>query len=106
MSNVVSIVKSQFDSVETFGGNGNYNKTGVPGQYGIKVMSSLTDPDPGFFAPNVTRVFVGGANADVLSDGGLYGQAQGVDIGNFDTSEFVFTVLDEIGNDAQAIPWH
>ncbi len=48
-------------------------------------------------------MFVGGANADVLSTGGLYGQSQSVDVGNFDTSEFVFIVLDEIGIDAETI---
>ncbi len=36
MSDIVDIVKAQFDSVETFGGNGNYNKTGIPGQFGIR----------------------------------------------------------------------
>lgn len=90
--------------VPQFGGNGNYNATGIAGQFGIRILNSRDHADPGFFAPHVTRVFVGGSGADVLvPGGGLYGISESVDVGNFDTSEIVFTVLDAIGQDAQDI---
>lgn len=86
------------------GGNGNFNATGIPGQYGVKILNSRDHADPGFNAPYVTRVFVGGAADDVIFPAGLYGIAQSVDVGNFNTSEFVLTLLDAIGFDAQTIP--
>jgi len=106
IDDIVARVKEDFAlSVPQFGGNGNFAVTGVPGQYGITILNSRDNPDPGFFAPNVTRVFVGGSGADVLVPGsGLYGISETVDIGNFDTSEFVFTILDAIGVDARTIP--
>lgn len=90
--------------VPATGGNGDFNRTGVPGQYGVKILNSRDHADPGFNAPYVTRVFVGGAADDVIFPAGLYGIAQSVDVGNFNTSEFVLTLLDAIGVDAQTIP--
>ncbi len=85
------------------GGNGNFNQTGIAGQYGVQILNSRDHADPGI-APNVTRVFVGGATDGVIFPDGLYGIAQTIDIGNFDTNEYVLTLLDWIGNDAQEIP--
>lgn len=84
------------------GGNGDFNRTGVPGEYGIRILNSRDHADPGFNAPYVTRVFVGGSAPDIFIDSdGLYGIAQTVDVGNFNTSEFVLTFLEAIGLDAQ-----
>ena len=84
------------------GGNGNFNATGVPGEYGVRILNSRDHADPGFDAPYVTRVFVGGSAPDIFIDSqGLYGIAQSVDVGNFNTSEFVLTFLEAIGLDVQ-----
>ncbi len=84
------------------GGNGDFNRTGIPGQYGIKILNSRDHVDPGFNAPYVTRVFVGGSVPDFFIDSDdLYGIAQSVDVGNFNTSEFVLTFLEAIGLDVQ-----
>lgn len=82
------------------GGNGNFNQTGIPGQFGIRILNSRDHADPGFNNPFVTRVFVGGTTDDVFQAPGLYGLAQNIDVGNFNPGSYVFTLLDAIGDDA------
>lgn len=103
IDDILNRVEDDFNIwIPATGGNGNFNATGVPGQYGVKILNSRDHADPGFNAPYVTRVFVGGSAPDIFIDSdGLYGIAQTVDVGNFDTSEFVLTFLEAIGLDAQ-----
>ncbi len=86
------------------GGNGNFNQTGIAGQFGVTILNSRDHADPGFFAPNVTRVLIGGSAATFGFAPGIYGLSEGIDVGNFDTSELVFVVLDQIGADSLSLP--
>ncbi len=82
------------------GGNGNFNESGVPGEFGVRILNSRDHASPSFNDPFTTRVFVGGTAEDVFFDEGLYGIAQSIDVGNFDPSGFVLTLLDAVGQDA------
>jgi len=82
------------------GGNGDFNQSGIPGEFGIRILNSRDHADPGFNNPYVTRVFVGGTVDDVFQAPGLYGLAQNIDVGNFNPGAYVFTLLDAIGDDA------
>ena len=77
------------------GGNGNYNATGNPGEFGIRILNSRDHADPGLLAPHVTRVVIGGTNADILIlPPQVLGLAETIDVGNFDTSELVLAPID------------
>jgi len=103
IDDILQRVEYDFNTwIPATGGNGDFNRTGVPGEFGIRILNSRDHADPGFNAPYVTRVFVGGSAPDIFIDSdGLYGIAQTVDVGNFNTSEFVLTFLEAIGLDAQ-----
>ncbi|MFM2094827.1 MAG: hypothetical protein RIS70_1951, partial [Planctomycetota bacterium] len=90
-----------FDSVKLSGANGDYSTSGKAGEYGFKVVNSRDVPDP-WGLPNVTRVIIGGSEEE-LGITGLYGISESVDFGNFDTSESVVVLLDNLGPDTQAI---
>lgn len=92
---VVEEVELHFQSIATNGSNGDFDATGIAGQYGIEIRNSLEDPDPGFNNPLVTRVVIGGTNADLGPvGGGLLGVSPSGDIGNFNPSEIVLAPLD------------
>ncbi|TWU24176.1 Dockerin type I repeat protein [Novipirellula galeiformis] len=92
---VMAEVKMHFQSIADNGSNGDFAATGIAGQYGIEIRNSLDDPDPGFNNPLVTRVVVGGTNADLGDIGGnLLGVSPSGDIGNFNPNEIVLSPLD------------
>lgn len=104
IDDVVSRVEDDFNIwMPLTGGNGDFNQTGIPGQYGVQILNSRDHADPGD-SPYVTRVFIGGATDGVIFPDGLYGIAQTIDIGNFAPAEYVLTLLDWIGTDAQELP--
>ncbi|MCS7467472.1 Ig-like domain-containing protein [Stieleria sp. ICT_E10.1] len=87
----VDLVHSDFFSVITDGQNGDYNSTGNPGDFGIRILNSRDAalglyPEPSLDDPLVTRLFIGGTIADAGIDG-ILGIAQSLDIGNFDMAE-------------------
>ncbi len=95
-------VRKRFDSVVSLGGNGDFDNTGVAGQFAIEFLNSRDNPDPGS-DPFVTRAFIGGigANANLPP---VFGVAQSVDVGNFDPSEFIILPLEAFEPTAASIP--
>ena len=98
---IVEVAK-RFESVALFGTNGDIASTGIAGQYGIEILNSRDHADPGT-DPYVTRVFVGGT-ADDANLPPVFGIAQSIDIGNFDTSEFVILPVEAFEPTVAAIP--
>ncbi|TWT71928.1 Ig-like domain-containing protein [Crateriforma conspicua] len=91
---VLAEVERGLGTIATNGGNGDFNETGVPGQYAVTVLNSRDHADPGFDNPLVTRIIVGG---DSTSSGfATIGLAQYADVGNFDLSDTGFVLLDQI----------
>ncbi len=81
-------------TVATNGGNGDFNTTGVPGQYAVTVLNSRDHADPGFNNPLVSRIVVGG---DVNQAGiDTIGLAQFADIGNFSLSDNAIVLVDQV----------
>lgn len=99
----VAQVKSDFASVTRNGGNGDYKATGNVGDFAITVLNSRDHADPGLNNPLVTRVIVGGTEAEA-GIAGILGIAQSLDIGNFDMSEIAITPLDNFLAAATAFP--
>ena len=99
---VVAEVRNRFDSVSLLGGNGDFDSTGIAGQFGIDILNSKDHPDPGN-DPFVTRVQIGGSTADVLI-AGILGISQSLDIGNFDPSEIVLLPIEFFEAAATSVP--
>lgn len=57
------------------------------------VMNSRDHADP-FGQPNVSRIIVGGTQAQLGTAGGLLGIAESIDVGNFDMSETALAMMD------------
>ena len=102
VNRVLIEVRKRFDSVVRFGGNGDFDNTGIAGQFGIEFLNSRDDADPGD-DPFVTRVFVGGTAADANLPP-VFGIAQSIDVGNFDPSEFIIMPVEAFEPTVAAIP--
>jgi len=87
--------------------NGYFPSTGRPGDFGVRLVSSLDSPDI-FGNANVSRISVGGTDAELgLAITGLFGVAESVDIGNFNREESALVVAElhaTFAADRQAIP--
>ena len=83
----------QFDFLGLNGNAGDFDRTGVAGDYGITILNSRDHVDPGNH-PLVTRVAVGGVAGDINGPPGLFGISETIDVGNFGMSDTVFTVFD------------
>ncbi len=81
-------------TIPTTGTNGHYSRTGTPGQFDLQILNSRDHGDV-WGQPNVSRVIVGGTQLQ-LGLTGLYGIAQSVDIGNFETAETAVVLLDTL----------
>ncbi len=88
INRVLIEVNKRFQSVVTFGSNGSFLETGVPGQFGIQIFNSRDHADPGN-DPFTTRAVIGGSSADFLGLP-ILGIAQYIDIGNFQPAANVF----------------
>lgn len=96
INKILQRVEEDFNvGVANLGGNGSYDLTGIPGQFGIRILNSRDHADP-FGVPNVTRVIVGGTNTDISQTPAVLGISETIDVGNFDTSELVFSPLDQV----------
>jgi large repetitive protein len=85
---VLVAVQNRFASVVQFGGNGNFNATGIPGQFGIQIFNSRDHADPGD-DPFTTRAVIGGSTADIqIPD--VLGISTILDVGNFNPGGLVF----------------
>lgn len=85
--------------------NGFYAQTGNPGDFDIQIVNSADSPDI-FGQKNVSRVVIGGGNADfgVPTSIGLLGIAQEVDIGNFDHEDTALVMVDLLAQLATSFP--
>ena len=89
---IVNTVEENFDDLRTEMLNGDWPSSFIPGEYDIEIRNSRDHEDV-WGLPNVSRMIIGGTTADI---GGLpiFGIAQSIDVGNFDTAETGFTLLD------------
>ena len=63
------------------GANGDYARSGTPGEFGIDIRNSMDNADPGA-NPLVTRIIVGLTDNERLANQDI-GYAQFIDVGNF-----------------------
>ena len=87
---VVSQVVNVYEDLTRTGENGDFVESGVPGEYGIRILNSRDHGGQiALNDPRLTRVFIGG-NEDTIP---AFGVAQTVDIGNFDLSQVRLSTL-------------
>jgi len=86
---VLEQLEDRFRSVAQFGGNGDFNETGIPGQFGIQFLNSRDHDDPGI-DPFTTRAIIGGSMADLPIPVDVLGVSTTLDIGNFNPGDLVF----------------
>ena len=91
IDSVLNVILENFADVGLVGQNGWLRETGQPGDYDFLLLNSRDHEDV-FGDPHVSRVFVGGTIAEVGIP--TIGLAQSVDIGNFETEESGFVLLD------------
>lgn len=102
IDDVVDNVVRIFEDLTRTGSNGDYEVTSNPGDYGLRVLNSRDHRGMVSFSdPRVTRMLIGGTGDDILN-GGVYGFAENVDIGNFDLNQFGFFALDAFAASAGA----
>ena len=77
--------------VRASGINGDYQATGIPGQFDVEILNSR-DHGEQFGNPNVSRVIIGGT-VDELGIRTI-GIAESIDVGNFVTEETAVVLLD------------
>ena len=92
---LASIDESLSGDMRTLGNNGDFDATGIHGQFDIEILNSRDHADP-FGLPNVSRVIIGGS-IDELGFSTI-GIAQSIDVGNFDTSETAVLLLDVLSD--------
>ncbi|MGB7344632.1 MAG: GEVED domain-containing protein [Pirellulaceae bacterium] len=88
-------VERQFAFLGTAGNAGDFDRTGIAGDYGVTILNSRDHVDPGNH-PLVTRVAVGGVASDINGPAGLFGISETIDVGNFSMDDTVFTVFDAL----------
>jgi large repetitive protein len=88
---MLSEVKRHFNHIKVVGNNGDYDATGIAGQYGIEILNSRDNPEAEN-DPLVLRTTVTGLDAVLAANG----RSQTIDIGNFEFNERVYIVLDGI----------
>ncbi|TWU04658.1 Ig-like domain-containing protein [Stieleria varia] len=94
-------IEQQMQSIADNGTNGDYDATGIPGQYGVTILNSRDHADPGFNNPIVTRVFMG---LDSEIGTGAFGISQSIDVGNFNMNEVVLAVIEPHTTTGNAYP--
>ncbi|WP_417746580.1 Ig-like domain-containing protein [Rosistilla oblonga] len=90
---IIAEMEENYGDVATFGANGDYDATGIPGQYKLEILNSRDHEDP-WGLPNVSRLMMTGAGADI-NIAGAFGIASSLDVGNFDTEETAFIFAEE-----------
>ena len=70
-------------------------RMGLNRHFNIEILNSRDHPDP-FGQPNVSRVIIGGTVDELTTV--TIGLAQSVDVGNFDTEETAFVLLDMLSS--------
>ncbi|WP_404310404.1 Ig-like domain-containing protein [Neorhodopirellula lusitana] len=95
---ITETVMEQFADLENYTGNGSYDSTFNPGDFGISILNSYTDQAEYLSLVSagvpVTRVVFGSVTSfEGITDPPL-GIAQTIDIGNFDLGETVLVFVD------------
>lgn len=94
---LLSVEENMSLDVRAAGINGDYDATGVPGQFDIEILNSR-DHGEQFGNANVSRVVVGGTMSELgISTIGIAGS---IDVGNFNTEETAVVLLDYISDPA------
>lgn len=95
---IVAVVEENFNGdLSARGNNGFFDRTGVPGHFGIEIRNSRDHVDEFGINPYVSRVIIGGT----VDEAGVetIGLASSIDIGNFATAETAFMLLDAIADE-------
>lgn len=104
---VIAEVELQLATIASNGSNGDYDSTGIAGQYGVTVLNSRDHGDPAGIDPSLssitTRLLVGG-NAATSEQDGLVGLAQTIDVGNFSMDDIAIVLMDGIRDFVDAFP--
>jgi hypothetical protein len=73
------------------GSNGDFDATGLPGDFDIEIRNSRDHSDP-WGAPYASRIIVGGTIEQLGFQ--VLGIAESIDVGDFDSEETAFVLLD------------
>lgn len=96
---IVDKVRQRFAELGINANNGDFDSTGNPGDFGIRILNSRDHADP-WGQPHVSRVVIGGtqeeAGFDEILGDDIIGIASSTDVGNFATSQTAIILLDEI----------
>ncbi|MGB7344589.1 MAG: adhesin, partial [Pirellulaceae bacterium] len=99
---IVSNVVEQFDYFATAGNAGDYDSTGIGGDYGVTVLNSRDHIVPRDH-PLLTRVMIAGDVADIGITPTI-GRSTTIDIGNFDMNDVVFLFAEASLIDTATVP--
>ncbi len=99
---VIREVEKRFESVVQFGGNGDFDSTGIAGQFAIEVLNSRDHADPGN-DPFTTRAIIGGSTADIFIVD-ILGISTIIDVGNFNPGGLVFLPVELFELEVIGIP--
>ncbi len=89
---IVAVVEENLSAdLRTLGNNGDFDATGIHGQFDIEIHNSRDHVDS-FGQTNVSRVIVGGTIAELGIP--TIGIAESIDVGNFETEESAVVLLD------------
>jgi hypothetical protein len=92
---IIAVVEENFNQdLAIKGNNGFFDTTGIAGQFGVDIRNSRDDADMYGIDPYYSRVIVGGTVTESGVD--TIGLASSIDVGNFDTNETAFVLLDQI----------
>ena len=97
-----------FEDLALSGGNGDFETTGIAGDYAVRILNSRDPVHRQWFEsnsddPRITRMLIGGTGLDIGIPG-VFGIAESVDVGNFDLSEFALFALDGFQGDTLGAP--
>lgn len=87
------------DYVARNGRNGDYETTGIPGEFDVEILNSRDHADP-FGEPNVSRIIIGGTVPELGIP--TVGLAQSIDPGNFVSAETGAVLLDLVSGPKDA----
>ena len=97
-----------FEDLALSGGNGNFEETGIGGDYAIRILNSRVPEHRQWFEsnsndPRLTRMLIGGTGLDIGIPG-VFGIAESIDVGNFDLTDFGLFALDGFQGDTLGAP--
>ena len=83
-----------FEDITRTGTNGDYEASGNPGEYAVRILNSKDHRGTvNLDDPRLTRLVIGGTGLD-FGVAGIFGVSQSLDRGNFDLSELGIFALD------------